>query len=274
MNLQTYLNRIQFTGTPRVDSDTLRRIHRQHLLTVPYENLDVQFARQSDISVENAYAKIVEQGRGGWCYEMNGLFGWALQEIGFEVMRMAGGVMREQAGDTALGNHLVLSVQLEGKTWLIDVGFGDGMLEPTPLVAGEFQQDFMIFQLAQLTDGFWRLYNHPHGAAKSFDFRYEPADEAMLARQCQWLQSAPESQFVLNLVCQRFTADGIFALKGRMLSHISATGKSKTLINSADEFESTLRERFALTFDKAQIAYLWERVVARHEVVFSEAETP
>ncbi|MEM7017461.1 MAG: arylamine N-acetyltransferase [Pseudomonadota bacterium] len=268
MNLQAYLDRIHFEGTPHVDVETLKRVHRQHLLQIPYENLDVQLENKSDISVEKAYDKIVGRGRGGWCYEMNGLLGWALGEIGFDMMRMTGGVMREMAGDTVLGNHLVLSTQLDGITWLVDVGFGDGQLEPTPLVPGEFSQGFLDFRLEHMDDGFWRFHNHPYGGAKSFDFRYEPTDETSLMKQCQWLQSAPESMFVQNLVCQRFRPEHITVLKGRSLAKVSASGQTKTLLESVEAFEKTLSDKFNLSFEREQIDRLWTRVLARHEELF------
>src|SRR4029078_11594867 len=97
----------------RADLATLRAVHRQHLERIPYENLDVQFGRRLSIEIETIFEKIVSRGRGGWCYEMNGLLGWALEEIGFKVTRMAGGVMRATLGDGNLRNTLVLRVGLD-----------------------------------------------------------------------------------------------------------------------------------------------------------------
>src|SRR5580658_8831381 len=72
----------------------------------------------------------------GWCYELNGVMGWALQEIGFEVMRIGAGVMRVQAGDAQLGNHLCLLAYLD-QPYLFDVGFGGSLAEPLPLRESE-----------------------------------------------------------------------------------------------------------------------------------------
>jgi len=139
LDLDAYLECIGFVGEPRADLDTLKEIHRQHLLTIPFENLDVQLQRTVDLDIRRIYSKLVEQGRGGWCYEMNGLLGWALAEAGFKVMRMSGGVWRSQHGDSVLGNHLVLCVQLD-QPWIADVGFGDGFFEPVPLREHAFEQ--------------------------------------------------------------------------------------------------------------------------------------
>lgn len=88
------------------------------------------------LDLEANYTKIVCQRRGGWCYEMNAVMGWALKEIGFEVMRMSAGVMRVRAGDAQMDNHLCLLVRLD-QPYLVDVGFGGSLTEPFPLRASE-----------------------------------------------------------------------------------------------------------------------------------------
>ena len=113
MELSAYLHRIHFDGSVRPDLATLRAIHRAHQYAVPFENLDVQLHRPLVLDPEASYEKIVCRRRGGWCYEMNGVMEWALKEIGFEVMRVSAGVMRIQAGDAQLGNHLCLLVRLD-----------------------------------------------------------------------------------------------------------------------------------------------------------------
>ncbi|MGB1778531.1 MAG: arylamine N-acetyltransferase family protein, partial [Longimicrobiales bacterium] len=87
MDLHSYLDRIGFVGTARPDLDTLKAVHHRHLLGVTYENLSVQLGERVGLDPAESYVKIVEGGRGGWCYEMNGLLAWALEEIGFDVMR-------------------------------------------------------------------------------------------------------------------------------------------------------------------------------------------
>ena len=159
----------------------------------------------------------------GWCYEMNGLLAWALEEIGFEVMPMAGAVMRSERGDAVIGNHLVLLVQLD-EPWLADVGFGDGLFEPVPLKAGIIHQRGFEFRMEQLDDGYWRLHNHAYGGAASFDFRCEPAPQALLQSQCHRLQTAKDSGFVQNLVCQRFVQGGYEVQLGRVAKRIRPEG--------------------------------------------------
>ena len=95
MDLPAYLQRIQFRGEPRPDLATLKALHRQHLLHIPYENLDVQLGRPLDLDPAAAFDKLVRRRRGGWCYEMNGLLRWALETVGFEVLPMTGAIRRD-----------------------------------------------------------------------------------------------------------------------------------------------------------------------------------
>ncbi|MFZ5618365.1 MAG: arylamine N-acetyltransferase family protein, partial [Pseudomonadota bacterium] len=132
MKLSRYLDRIGYSGSQAPSPETLKALMRSHVLSIPFENLDVQLGRPLNTDVAAAYDKIVDRRRGGWCYEMNGVFGWALREMGFDVMRMGAGVLRDAKGDFAIGNHLCLRVECE-ETFLVDVGFGGSLIAPFPL---------------------------------------------------------------------------------------------------------------------------------------------
>lgn len=265
MDLAAYLDRIGFAGQARPDLATLKAVHRAHLLAIPYENLDVQLRRPVTTDPAEAFDKIVRRRRGGWCYQMNGLLGWALEAIGFSVTRMAGGVHRATLGDDAVGNHLVLRVDLD-RPWLADAGFGDGPLEPYPITAGPFHDNGFDFALEAHGGGWWRLRNHPRGGAPSFDFRNERADEALLAACCTRLQTAPESPFVQNAVIQRLRPEGMAILRGRTLRLLTPDAVEERLIESADELVETLSTVFAL--DLPEAASLWPAISARHEALF------
>ena len=269
MNLDAYLKRIAYDGPLRADLATLAALHRAHLRAIPYENLDVQFGRPLTIDPAAAFEKIVERKRGGWCYEMNGLFGWALREFGFAVTRCAGAVLRQTTGDAALANHLVLKVVVEEGAFLADVGFGDGPLDPIFLAEGPFRSHGFAFALSRPQEGWWRLNNHKAGGAASFDFTLEAADEAMLAERCSWLQSAPESPFVQNAVLQHHIDGGIWQMRGRVLRKLTPGSESDYLIESAPEYVGVLREAFGLHLPEA--AELWPKICARHEQLEAES---
>jgi N-hydroxyarylamine O-acetyltransferase len=268
MDVDTYLRRIGLTERPPPTLDGLRTLHRAHLREIPYENLDVQLGRPVTIERPQIYDKIVGRHRGGWCYEMNGLLGWALGALGFRVTRVAGAVMRETMGDTFIGNHLVLKVELDEGLYLADVGFGDGPLEPIRIAPGPFQSAGFSFGLDPVDAQWWRLTNHPLGGAKSFDFTLQAADEAVLARVCGQLQTEEWSPFVQNLVAQRHTPDGLIVLRGRVVRTITPEGHKDRLLDSAEELVRFLDEAFELRMPEA--AALWPRICARHDAVFTE----
>ncbi len=266
MDLKAYFGRIGYVGDPRADLTTLHALHRAHLLAIPYENLDVQLGRPVGLDSRAAFAKIVTRGRGGWCYEMNGLFAAVLEEIGFKVTRMAGGVMREVMGDIVLGNHLVLMVEVDEQPWIADVGFGDGSLDPFVLRASAFSVEGFRFGLSRLDRMWWRFQNHPQSGSRSFDFIPEPTLPGVLAAHCEWQQTAPESSFVMNLIVQRFTGQEILQLHGRVLRSVRPDRKRERVLASADDLVRVLSREFGL--DVPEAADLWPRIVARHEELF------
>lgn len=268
MELSAYLRRINFRGSVRPDLATLRALHRAHQLSIPFEDLDVQLRRPVDLDLQASYDKIVSRQRGGWCYEMNGVMGWALKHIGFDVMRMSAGVMRAQAGDAQLGNHLCLLVLLD-QSYLVDVGFGGSLIEPLALKASEREDRPYRIELSELDDSHWRFSEIAHGDkdAFSFDFRAAPADEALFAKKCRLLQTDAASPFTQNLVVQRRTADTHLSLRGRVLVTTHATRVEKRILGSADELVAALRDSFDL--DVPEAATLWPSVCARHEALFT-----
>lgn len=264
MNIDDYLARIQFRGEPRADLDSLRAIHHQHLLHIPYENLDVQLGRPLDFNIKRIFDKLVTRRRGGWCYEMNGLLGWALQEIGFSVRRMSGAVMREQHGDEQFGNHLVLEVKLD-QPYLADVGLGDGLREPIPIQPGTYEQGQLQYRLELMKNDCWRFHNQRHSNVPSFDFKHEPASEQVLADKCQWLQTAEESPFKMAFIAQRFTPTGYVLQLGKMFTEVDAQGKTTRVIDDVESYNQHMAATFGLDEDFAAI---WPGILAAHERLF------
>ena len=241
---------------------------RAHAGTIPFENIDVQLGRPTSRAVPDIFAKLVERRRGGWCYEQNGLLGWALAEIGFAVTPLAGGVMRGIAGNAVLGNHLALLVELDGP-WLVDVGFGGSLAAPVRLAAGAHRHVPYDLSLARLADGYWRFQERVDSTPFNFDFRAEAADEDLLDVQHARLQAAPDSPFVLNLVAQRRLGDRHLSLRGRVLTELGPKGRRETLLADADALVGTLASRFGL--EVPEIATRWPAICDRHAALFGPA---
>ena len=266
MRLRRYLKRIGWQGDVRPDRSTLYELHRLHVCTIPFENLDVQLRRPLTTDVDAAYEKIVIKGRGGWCYEQNGLFGRALSQVGFDVTRLSANVMRQQKGEFSDASHLSLLVRLPddpNKRYVVDVGFGGSMIRPIELTESEFNQPPFRIGLRKLDDGHWRFWEDLGKGEFSYDFLAQAADESALSKRCDFLQSDPSSGFVQNLVAQRRRPDAHKVLHGRVYRVAGPQGTTKKILNSPEELVEILANEFSLNIP--EIADLWPKVVARHE---------
>ena len=271
MQLQAYFDRISYRGRAAPTVVTLCGLLRAHICAIPFENLDVQLGRPLTTAPEDAYAKIVGRRRGGWCYEQNGLFGWALSETGFDVTRIAAAVMRHERGESANANHLCLLVRCADspQTWLVDVGFGGSMLQPIVLAEGGHEQAPYRLGLKRLEDNSWRFWESLGDEEFSYDFEAVPGDETALADKCGFLQSDPESGFVLNLVVQLRTPNRHLSLRGRVLRVATPNGIDTDLLVSATQLQTTLTDVFGLHVPAA--IDLWPKIEARHETLFGTA---
>jgi N-hydroxyarylamine O-acetyltransferase len=273
MDPQRYFDRVRFQGRRIPSLETLSELQKCHVCNVPFENLDVQLGRSTSTGIEAAFEKIVVNGRGGWCYEQNGVFGWVLSQLGFEVMRLAGNVMREDRGEASAANHLALLVTIPGdsnRRYLVDVGFGGSLIAPIEFVAGEYLQPPFHLGLRQLDDGYWQFWEDFGDGTFSFDFLPQPANEAALSAKCLDLQTDPESGFVLNLIAQVRLPEQHLSLRGRSLRTVSAAGSDERVLQSADELVEVMRELFRLT--DPELRDLWPQVVARHDQIESLLE--
>ncbi len=270
MKLADYLARIHYNGDVKPDFATLKAIHRAHLLSIAYENLDIHRNCPLTVDVLQIYEKIVTNKRGGWCFEMNGLLAWALREAGFDVTLMSSFVGREKSEPlpSGGGDHLILRVDLD-EPILADVGFGNGILDPIPLSEGTYQQGFLTYKLVQEGDRWW-FANQIHGGP-GFDFDLEPYQLSDFAGQSTRLQTSPESGFVRATVCMRFTPDGgMVILRGAVLRRITAAGTEDETIDNVADYERALSEQFDLHLPDVNL--LWDKVWVRHQAWVKEQQ--
>src|SRR6185436_15535855 len=112
--------------------DTLRALQLAHMQAVPFENLSIHAGEPIVLDDAALFTKIVERRRGGFCYEVNGLFAALLRALGFRVTMLSAEVARADGGFSQPFDHLTLMVELDER-WLVDVGFGDCFSAPLPL---------------------------------------------------------------------------------------------------------------------------------------------
>ena len=244
-DVQSYLARVGYKGPTSPTLETLRAIHYAHLLTVPFENLDIALGRKIALDEDSFIRKIAERRRGGFCYELNGAFAALLQALGFRVTRLSARVARSDGGESPEFDHLTLRVDLD-ETWLADVGFGESFLEPLRIKpgveqldrAGTFrtvERDERLLLEKKQADGSWQ-------GQYSFTLQSRRLEE--FAGMCEYHQRSPQSHFTQNKICSRATAEGRITLAGMKLIVTSNGEREERLLKSEDEWRDTLRERF------------------------------
>lgn len=276
-----YLRRlgIEEPGAPSVEG--LFALQRAHLERVPYENVDIQLGRAPGIDPELS-ARRFAAGRGGYCFHLNGAFAALLDHLGYEVNRHVGGVYKEsQAEDAARGvsgDHLALTVRVPGAgnpdvtdTYYVDAGLGDGPYEPLPLREGSYRQGAFTYSLERLPEVGW-LYRHPGSSAPLANFRAAPAGPAAAAgfeAEHVRLSTSEDSGFVRTFAALRRDADGIDALRGRVLSRIDPVrGDTERVLDGPEEFYAALEGVFGRALDDltpTDRTALWTRVERAHE---------
>ncbi|RDU98629.1 arylamine N-acetyltransferase family protein [Trinickia dinghuensis] len=247
-SLTEYLHRIDYTGTPKADIETVARMMRRQLFSVPFENLDVQAGKIVSLVPEEIVDKIVNRKRGGYCYEVNGLFAMALESLGISYRFAAARPMIYPARRPR--THMVLVLTLGGEQWLCDLGFGSyGIRAPMRLDAldVEIAQDDDTFMLSLGDDGFYLLRAKVNGEWENqyaFDLSSQEWVDFVPAN---YLNSThPEALFVRMIVVVLMTEAGRKILGGDSFK-IVAHGRTEKRTVAPDELPDLLAREFGLT---------------------------
>jgi N-hydroxyarylamine O-acetyltransferase len=251
MDISLYLKRIRYTGPLEPTSAALRALQFSHLIAVPFENFDIHMGRKITLDVEALFDKIVLRRRGGFCYELNGLFGYLLEGLGFKVRLLSAGVFR---GDGSAGpdfDHLTLQVHQEDvseETWLADVGFGDSFLEPLLWQPHQEQaQGLRAYRLDQ-SESAWTLWQRNYDGQWEPQYRLTTIPRKLddFTDMCNYHQSSPKSMFTRNKVCTIATMNGRITLEeSRLISTVH--GKRQVqMIEDESTYRRLLRQRFGI----------------------------
>jgi N-hydroxyarylamine O-acetyltransferase len=247
MQIEPYLQRINYAGPLAIDVETLHALHRAHLFAVPFENLDIHLKRPIILDEQRFYDKIVNHGRGGFCYEQNGLFAAMLRGIGFAVDMLEARVAASNWETGTPFDHMTLVVHLEER-WLADVGFGDSFIDPLRLDhPGDQQQPNGAFrvihdgtsgvQSRQTKTGDWR---------DEYLFRLEPRQLIDFDPGLQHNQYSPNSHFTQQRVCSLATPTGRITLSDRRFIVTETGQRTEHMLENEAEFQRLLREKFGI----------------------------
>ena len=254
-----------------VDATALAVLQRAHIAAVPYENLDIVRGAPPPIDPVACVRRIVA-GRGGYCFHLNGAFAAFLEWLGVDVTRHIAGVQGRRLSEPpgASGNHLGLTVQIDGARWLVDVGTGDGPSEPLPLATGAYARGGFVFRLgvSPLVEAGWRLEHDPRGAWVLFDMASEPAVTDDFAAMHTTLSTDRESGFVRTVGVLRGGGSKIDILRGCVFSERDGATVRSHEVASRDDWWAIVIDRFGLAYGDLPAVErdaLWRTVRATHE---------
>jgi len=247
MELRGYLERIHYNGSLQPSLQTLRELHKAHLLSVPFENLDIHSGRPIKLDQEHLYQKIVLEKRGGFCYELNGMFASLLRDLGFDVTILSARVHKGNGDFGPEYDHLTLLVNIE-ESWLADVGFGDSFREPLCMVDGiEQPQVFNTYRL-RVEDKVW-VYEVSADSGQwqpEYKFTLQPHMLSDFEVMCHYQETSPDSSFTKRIVCTLATADGRVTLRNDRLITTHQGYKEEIPIVSEADFADQLQRIFGM----------------------------
>jgi N-hydroxyarylamine O-acetyltransferase len=250
VDLAAYLRRIAFDGTPRPDLATLNELARRHAAAIPFENLSPLLGEPVALDPTSIERKLVDAGRGGYCFEHNQLFAAALRAIGFEVGFLAARVLWNRPADVvAPRGHMLLRVALPDGPHVADVGFGGLTLTGALRLQADVSQPTAHepFRLVRVDDT-WRMDALVRGEwMPLYAFDLQPQHAVDYEAPNYYLSTHPQSHFVNHLICARALPGRRLALLDRQFTVHHADGRSeRRLLESAAALRALLEHEFAI----------------------------
>jgi len=248
LDLEAYCDRVDLEGRPSPGIQSLRLLQAAHLNHIPFENIDVVLRRGIKLDLDSLQAKLVDSGRGGYCFEHNTLFAAVLRQLGFEVDTLEARVRPPGTSEILPRTHMVLRVAAEGTSWLADVGFGgDGPLRPVPLGGREadepaaetyrvVEESHRIQVLQRRWSGQW---------SDLYAFCLEPAYPVDYLVANHFTSTYPTSVFLKRLTVQKFEGERRHILRNQ--TYIVRTGAEESVQElGRDEVPQLIRSVFGL----------------------------
>jgi N-hydroxyarylamine O-acetyltransferase len=248
MDLQAYFKRINYKGALLPTIGTLRALQIAHLLSVPFENLSIHTNEPIVLEDDALFDKVVLQRRGGFCYELNGLFAAMLRQLGFQVAMLSAAVARPDGDFGPDFDHMTLLVSLDER-WLLDVGFGDSFREPLLLDSREAQvQGERAYRIDE-AGNYLLLQESIAGSEWKTQFRFtlKPHEYADYLQMCQFHQTSPESHFTRQRICSRAKPDGRVTLSDMRLIETQGAERIERTLQDEAEYRLVLERDFGIT---------------------------
>ena len=254
LKIESYIDRLGYTGPLKVDEATLIGLHDHHVRTVPFEDLDIHIGQPLSLDYRCLYEKVVINRRGGFCYELNSLFYILLKNIGFDCHMVSARIYEEEDELSAPFDHMSLLVYLDS-TWLIDVGYGNLFVKPIKLFENTVVQGHSkYFKINRLDDNLYLLRESLDGIhfSNRYQFDTTPRHISEFEEQCILKQTSPDSYFVKNLICTLPINNGRKTIMNDTYSFRKGNSKTEKQIKSNKQLHRVLKEEFDihLNWDK------------------------
>lgn len=263
LDLDAYLRRIGYAARPGPDPASLAALHRAHVAAIPFENLDITLGNGVSVDLPDIQSKLVDRGRGGYCYEHGLLFAAALKRIGFRVDRALARIGGHSERPRHR-SHLVLLVRADGARWLADVGFGSGLLEPLRLDDDSpHRQGEWTYRLVPAGENSWELrerQGHEWATLYGFADERHHASDVLVANH--FTSTYPRSPFVRQSVVVAKDERAVRRLHGRQLALVRPEHPSEERTLTDPEVAAALLEDFGLPLEPAEVAEITARLPA------------
>ena len=251
MDVEAYLQRIEYGGPRQPSAACLRGLHRQHLFTVPFENLDIPLRNTISLDLAQLYDKIVMCRRGGFCYELNGLFCELLTAMGFQARMLSARVHRDDSTFGPEFDHMLLKVELD-ESWLADVGFGESFVNPIVFRAGGTDDvNGQRYSVVSSGDEWQLLRAEEDGWIPQYSFRDVPHRLSDYAGMCLFHQTSPDSHFTKSWTCSKATPEGRITLANMRLIVTRGGNREESLLSTEAEVRGCLRDEFGIEFPES-----------------------
>lgn len=251
--LDAYLNRIGLAGPPAATEDGLAQVHLRHGEVIPFENLDILLGRGISLQPEDVFEKLVTRGRGGYCFEQNGLLFRALLSLGFTVRPLLARVWVGGITEPREKTHQLLLVNIGGREWLADVGFGTaGPCLPLPFEYDRVSEQPGRRYRLRADEVFGSMLERSVAGGpweKLYSFTLEPCWQADFEMGNHYVSTHPKSPFTTRVVCSIQTPDGWRVLVNHDLTETMGGTPEHSVVPGGSAYMEMLRDRFRLDLD-------------------------
>lgn len=259
-NQKAYLSRVGIEEAIPLDVAGLVSLHMAQAYSIPFENLDIILGRGIDISPEAMFEKLIDRKRGGYCFELNGLFIQALKVFGFEVRPLLARV--HISGEPTGRTHKVCLVSFGEQQWLADVGFGaNGLRAPMPLSLGfKSEQDGQTFKIvADNTFGMMMQCQSSKGWLDLYSFDLSHVCSADVEMGNHYTSTHENSVFTSVPIATKPTTQGRITLRQDNLRIEGGKTVVDKTITKLRDYHVALSDHFGFEFTKDEVEQLFAK---------------